>query len=145
MVEILLRERLVSKSTTRCGVQCKLFAYTNVVTILILCVHSNRGLWRCERWTAIILVSKSRKMTLTLQELALLVKLFNQNRDSVTKALRKFRSLKWLRKCPVTSQELANMIRNLKQREHWYFSGKGRKCGAALIVDDVAQVEKERS
>ena len=44
-------------------------------------------------------------MTLTRQERALLVKLFYQNGDFATETLRKFRSLKWLRNGPLTSQD----------------------------------------
>ncbi|GFT21395.1 hypothetical protein TNCV_3816691 [Trichonephila clavipes] len=53
-------------------------------------------------------------MTSILQECALLVKLFYKNEDSTTEALRKFRFLKWLRKGPLSSQELTHMTRKFE-------------------------------
>lgn len=86
-------------------------------------------------------------MTLTLQERALLVKLFYQNGDSATEALRKFRSLKRLRKGPLSSQGLTNMITKFEATGTLGIQpGRGRKCVAAQVVDDVAtQVEEDRS
>ena len=56
-------------------------------------------------------------MTLTLQKCALLVKLFYQNEESAIKALRKFLSLKQLRKGPLIRQGLTNMIRKFEATE----------------------------
>ena len=84
-------------------------------------------------------------MTLSLQERALLVKLLNQNGESTTEALQKFRSLKWLRKCPSTSQGLVNMIKKFEGTEILVIQPRSeQKCSAAQAVDDVAtQVEED--
>ncbi|GFV53373.1 hypothetical protein TNCV_4502541 [Trichonephila clavipes] len=64
----------------------------------------------------IILVSKSKKMTLTLQIRALLVKLFYLVGTLQPKFLLKFRSLKRLQKGSLSSQGLTNMIRKFEAR-----------------------------
>ncbi|GFX23780.1 uncharacterized protein TNCV_3597221 [Trichonephila clavipes] len=96
---------------------------------------------------AVVLVSKSRKMTLTLQARAILDKTFYQNGDSATEALRKFWFLKRLQKGPLSSQGLTNMIRKFKATGTLGVQpGRRRKCVAVQVVDDEAtQVEEDRS
>ena len=74
-------------------------------------------------------------MTLSLQECVLLVILFYQNGDSVTKS----RSLKRLRKYPLTSQGVTNMIRTFEAMGTLVIKpGRGRKCVASQAANDVA-------
>ncbi|GFX07439.1 hypothetical protein TNCV_5091541 [Trichonephila clavipes] len=54
------------------------------------------------------------QMTMALQERALMVKLFCQSGESSTEAFRKFRSSERLRKGPLCSQGLTNMIRKFE-------------------------------
>ncbi|GFX20009.1 agmatinase, mitochondrial [Trichonephila clavipes] len=81
------------------------------------------------------------------EERALLVKLYYQNGNSATKALRKFRSLKRLRKGPLSSQGLTKMIRKFEATGTLGIqSGRKRKCVAAHVVNDVVtQMEVDRS
>ncbi|GFV94814.1 hypothetical protein TNCV_1028121 [Trichonephila clavipes] len=89
-------------------------------------------------------VSKSKKMTLTLQERGLLVELFYQNGDPATEALSKFQSLKCLRKGPLSSQDLINMIRKFEATGKLGTQpGRGRKYVAAQVVDDVTTLVEE--
>ncbi|GFU69038.1 hypothetical protein TNCV_3785591 [Trichonephila clavipes] len=66
-----------------------------------------------------------------LTHCALLVESWEQNGDSATDALRKLRSLKQLRKGPLSSQGLTNTIRFLKQHELWRKTY--RKPSVALV------------
>lgn len=70
------------------------------------------------------------------QELALLMKLFYQNGDSATETLRKFQSLKRLRKDPFTSQGLRNIIMKFEATGSLAVQpGRGQKCVAAQVSD----------
>ncbi|GFX92190.1 uncharacterized protein TNCV_1741101 [Trichonephila clavipes] len=84
---------------------------------------------------------------LTFQESTLLMKLFYQNRDSTTESLWKVRSLKRLRKGPLSSQRLTNMIWKFEASETLEIQPKRRPKGVtAHVVDDGAtQVEEDRS
>ncbi|GFS51044.1 hypothetical protein TNCV_3277691 [Trichonephila clavipes] len=73
-------------------------------------------------------------MSLCLPDRALLVKLFYQNDNPAIVALRKFRTLKGLRKSPFTAKNLRLMVTKFEETETMNVrSGRGKKncfCGS---------------
>ncbi|GFW55609.1 DUF4817 domain-containing protein [Trichonephila clavipes] len=87
-------------------------------------------------------------MSLCLPERALLVKLFYQNDNSAIVALRKFRTLKGLRKGPFTAKNLQLMVTKFEETESFNVrSGKGKKkpVSAEAIEKVALQVEEDKS
>ncbi|GFV79808.1 uncharacterized protein TNCV_1726331 [Trichonephila clavipes] len=76
----------------------------------------------------------------------LLVKLFYQNDNSAVDALRKFRTLKGLRKGPLTAKNLRMMITKFEQTGLLNVrSGSGKKPVSVVAIEKVAlQVEEDK-
>ncbi|GFX33094.1 DUF4817 domain-containing protein [Trichonephila clavipes] len=85
-------------------------------------------------------------MSLRLPDRALLVKLFYQNDNSAIVALRKFRSLKGMRKGPLTVINLQLMVTKLEETGSLNVrSGRGRKPVSTEAIEKVAlQVEEDK-
>ncbi|GFU55435.1 uncharacterized protein TNCV_2550231 [Trichonephila clavipes] len=86
-------------------------------------------------------------MSLCLPDRALLVKLFYQNDNSAIVALRKFRTLKGLRKGPLTAKNLRLMVTKFGETGSFnVHSGRGKKPVCAEAIEKVAlQVEEDKS
>ncbi|GFX73434.1 hypothetical protein TNCV_3402451 [Trichonephila clavipes] len=86
-------------------------------------------------------------MSLRLTDRALIVKLFYQNDNSAIVALRKFRTLKGMRKGPLTVKNLRLMVTKFKETESLNVrSGRGRKPVSTEAIEKVAlQVEEDSS
>ncbi|GFW49091.1 hypothetical protein TNCV_467191 [Trichonephila clavipes] len=86
-------------------------------------------------------------MSLCLPDRALLVKLFYQNDNSAIVALRKFRTLKELRKGPLTAKNLRLMVTKFEETESLNVrSGRGKKFVSAEAREKVElQVEEDKS
>ncbi|GFV86629.1 uncharacterized protein TNCV_4184831 [Trichonephila clavipes] len=86
-------------------------------------------------------------MSLCLPDRALLVKLFYQNDNSAIVALRKFRTLKGLRKGPLTAKNLRLMVTKFEETGTLNVrSGRGKKPVYAEAIEKVAlQVEEDKS
>ncbi len=82
-----------------------------------------------------------------MKDRALLVKLFYKNDDCVLAALKKFRSLKGMKKgCgPISAKGLKNMIQKFEETGSFEVkSGRGRKSIASTsVVEDVATALEE--
>ncbi|GBO17455.1 hypothetical protein AVEN_129049-1 [Araneus ventricosus] len=79
-------------------------------------------------------------MTLSLEDRALLVKLFHKNDDCAAIALKKFRTLKGLRSGsgPMTAFGLKKMIDKFESGSFDLKCGRGRKAITSTSVEDVA-------
>ncbi|GFY34452.1 hypothetical protein TNCV_2821381 [Trichonephila clavipes] len=86
-------------------------------------------------------------MSLCLPDRALLVKLFYQNDNSAIVALRKFRTLKGLRKGPLTAKNLQLMVTKFEKTGSLNVcSGRGNKPVSAEAIEKVVlQVEEDKS
>ncbi|GFX75086.1 DUF4817 domain-containing protein [Trichonephila clavipes] len=86
-------------------------------------------------------------MSLRLPDRALLVKLFYQNDNSAIVALRKFRTLKGMRKGPLTAINLQLMVTKFKETGSLnVLSGRGRKPVSTEAIEKVAlQVEEDKA
>ncbi|GFU51011.1 DUF4817 domain-containing protein [Trichonephila clavipes] len=86
-------------------------------------------------------------MSLCLPDRALLVKLFYQNDNSAIVALRKFRTLKGLRKGPLTAKNLRLMVTKFEETGSLNVrSGRGKKPVSTEAIEKVAlQVEENKS
>ncbi|GFV89456.1 uncharacterized protein TNCV_4152721 [Trichonephila clavipes] len=86
-------------------------------------------------------------MSLRLPHRALIVKLFYQNDNPAIVALRKFRTLKGLRKGPLTAKNLRLMVTKFEETESLNVrSGRGRKPVSAEAIEKVAlQVEEGKA
>ncbi|GFV86584.1 uncharacterized protein TNCV_4184391 [Trichonephila clavipes] len=86
-------------------------------------------------------------MSLCLPDQALLVKLFYQNDNSAIVALRKFRTLKGLRKGPLTTKNLRLMVTKFEETGSLNVrSGRGKKPVSAEAIEKVAlPVEGDKS
>lgn len=86
-------------------------------------------------------------MSLSLPDRALLVKLFYQNDNSAVVALRKFRTLKRMRKGPLTVKGLRLMVAKFEKTGSFNVSrGRGRKPVSVDRIEEVAlQVEEDKS
>ncbi|GFW82071.1 uncharacterized protein TNCV_772001 [Trichonephila clavipes] len=86
-------------------------------------------------------------MSLCLPDRALLVKLFYQNDNSAIVALRKFWTLKGLRKGPLTAKNLRLMVTKFVETTSLNVrSGRGKKPVSAEAIENVAlQVEEDKS
>ncbi|GFT88406.1 DUF4817 domain-containing protein [Trichonephila clavipes] len=86
-------------------------------------------------------------MSLCLPDRALLVKLFYQNDNSAIVALRKFRTLKGLRKGPLTAKNLPLMVTKFEETGSLNVrSRRGKKSVSAEAIEKVAlQVEEDKS
>ncbi|GFX00672.1 uncharacterized protein TNCV_2236791 [Trichonephila clavipes] len=86
-------------------------------------------------------------MSLCLPDRALLVKLFYQNDNSAIVALQKFRTLKGLRKGPLTTKNLRLMVTIFEETESSnVLSGRGKTPVSAEAIEKVAlQVEYDKS
>ncbi|GFV32343.1 DUF4817 domain-containing protein [Trichonephila clavipes] len=86
-------------------------------------------------------------MSLCLPDRALLVKLFYQNDNSAIVALRKFRTLKGLRKGPLTAKNLRLMVTKFEETGSLNVrSGRGKKPVSTEAIEKVAlQVEEDKS
>lgn len=92
-----------------------------------------------------ILVPKLKKMMLSKQKCSLPVKLFNWKGCAATEVLRKGRSLKQLRKSPLTSQGLWNMVMKFEVKELLVAETKRRwTCVAGHIVDDLQYCSRKK-
>ncbi|GFU74182.1 retrovirus-related Pol polyprotein from transposon opus [Trichonephila clavipes] len=81
-------------------------------------------------------------MSLWLPDRALLVKLFYQNDNSVIVALRKFRTLKGLRKGPLTAKNLLLMVTKFEETGSLNLrSGRGKSVSAEARVITIVRVE----
>ncbi|GFU63903.1 uncharacterized protein TNCV_4204201 [Trichonephila clavipes] len=85
-------------------------------------------------------------MPLRLPDRALIVKLFYQNDNSAIVCLRKFRTLKGMRKGPLTVKNRL-MVTKFEETESLNFlSGRGRKPVSAEALEEVAlQVEEDKA
>ncbi|GBL97857.1 hypothetical protein AVEN_232001-1 [Araneus ventricosus] len=93
-------------------------------------------------------VSAELVTTLSLKDLALLVKLFHKNGDCAAIALKKFRTLKGLRSGsgPMTAFGLKKMIDKFEESDSFDVKcGRGRKAIASRSVEDVATSLQEAS
>ncbi|GFY11315.1 uncharacterized protein TNCV_4472981 [Trichonephila clavipes] len=78
-------------------------------------------------------------MSLCLPDRALLVKLFYQNDNSAIVALRKFRTLKGLRKGPLTAKNLRLLVTKFEETGSLNVrSGRGKKPVSAEAIEKVA-------
>ncbi|GFU71866.1 uncharacterized protein TNCV_1628071 [Trichonephila clavipes] len=86
-------------------------------------------------------------MSLCLPDRALLVKLFYQNDNSAIVSLRKFRTLKGLRKGPLTAKNLRLMVTKFEETGSLNVrSGRGKKPVSTEAIEKVAlQVEEDKS
>ncbi|GFV96488.1 uncharacterized protein TNCV_1999401 [Trichonephila clavipes] len=86
-------------------------------------------------------------MSLCLPDRALLVKLFYQNDNSAIVALRKFRTIKGLRKGPLSAKNLRLMVTKFEETGSLNVrSGRGKKPVSAEAIEKVAlQVEEDKS
>ncbi|GFV39803.1 DUF4817 domain-containing protein [Trichonephila clavipes] len=86
-------------------------------------------------------------MSLRLPDRALLVKLFHQNDNSAIVALRKFRTLKGMRKGPLTAINFQLMVTKFEETGSLNVrSGRGRKPVSAEAIEKVAlQVEEDKA
>ncbi|GFV60772.1 uncharacterized protein TNCV_1780761 [Trichonephila clavipes] len=86
-------------------------------------------------------------MSLRLPDRALLVKLFCQNDNTAIVALRKFRTLKWMRKGELTAINLRLMVTKFEETGSLNVrSGRGRKSVSAEAIEKVAlQVEEDKA
>ncbi|GFW94696.1 uncharacterized protein TNCV_4247361 [Trichonephila clavipes] len=86
-------------------------------------------------------------MSLCLPDRALLVKLFYQNDNSAIVTLRKFRTLKGLRKGPLTAKNLRLMVTKFEETGSLNVrSGRGKKAVSAEAIEKGAlQVEEDKS
>ncbi|GFW58698.1 DUF4817 domain-containing protein [Trichonephila clavipes] len=86
-------------------------------------------------------------MSLRLPDRALLVKLFYQNDNSTIVALRKFRTLKGMRKGPLTAINHRLMVTKFEETGSLNVrSGRGRKPVSAEAIEKVAlQVEEDKA
>ncbi|GFX77054.1 uncharacterized protein TNCV_1072541 [Trichonephila clavipes] len=83
-------------------------------------------------------------MSLCLPDRALLVKLFYQNDNSTIVAQRKFRTLKGLRKGPLTAKNLRLMVTKFEETGSLNVrSGRGKKPVSAEAIEKVALQEEE--
>ncbi|GFV73038.1 uncharacterized protein TNCV_3398161 [Trichonephila clavipes] len=87
------------------------------------------------------------RMSLCLPERTLLVKLFCQNDNSAIVALRKFRTLKALRKGPLTAKNLRLMVTKFEETGSLNVrSRRGKQPVSAEAIEKVAlQVEEDKS
>ncbi|GFU75177.1 uncharacterized protein TNCV_2056201 [Trichonephila clavipes] len=86
-------------------------------------------------------------MSLRLPDRAFLVKLFYQNDNSAIVALRKFRTLKKMRKGPLTAKTLRLMVTRFEDTGSLNVrSGRGSKPVSTEAIDKVAlQVEEDKA
>ncbi|GFU00492.1 uncharacterized protein TNCV_1692691 [Trichonephila clavipes] len=86
-------------------------------------------------------------MSLCFPDRTLLVKLFYQNHNSGIVALRKFRTLKGLRKGPLTAKNLRLMVTKFEETGSLNVrSGRGKTCVSAEAIEKIAfQVEEDKS
>ncbi|GFV63584.1 hypothetical protein TNCV_2195581 [Trichonephila clavipes] len=86
-------------------------------------------------------------MPLCLPDRALLVKLFYQNDNSAIVALRRFQTLKGLRKGPLTAKNLRLMVTKFEETGSLNVrSGREKKPVSAEAIEKVAlQVEEGKS
>ncbi|GFX18758.1 uncharacterized protein TNCV_3019161 [Trichonephila clavipes] len=86
-------------------------------------------------------------MSLSLPDRALLVKLFCQNDNSAIVALRKFRTLKGMRKGPLIAINLQLMVTKFEETGSLNVrSGRGRKPVSAEAIEKVAlHVEEDKA
>ncbi|GFX29753.1 uncharacterized protein TNCV_2750871 [Trichonephila clavipes] len=86
-------------------------------------------------------------MSLCLPDRALLVKLFYRNDNSAIVALRKFRTLKGLRKGPLTAKNLRLKVTKFEETGLLNVrSGRGKKPVSVEAIEKVAlQVEEDKS
>ncbi|GFU40752.1 hypothetical protein TNCV_3231091 [Trichonephila clavipes] len=86
-------------------------------------------------------------MSLRLPDRALLVQLFYQNDNSAIVALRKFRTLKGMRKGPLTAINLQLMVTKYEETGSLNVrSGRGRNPVSAEAIEKVAfQVEEDKA
>ncbi|GFW39675.1 uncharacterized protein TNCV_3188461 [Trichonephila clavipes] len=86
-------------------------------------------------------------MSLRLLDRALLVKLFYQNDNSTIVALQKFRTLKGIRKGPLSAKNLRLMVTKFEETGSLNVrSGRGRKPVSAEAIEKVAlQVEEDKA
>ncbi|GFX97456.1 DUF4817 domain-containing protein [Trichonephila clavipes] len=86
-------------------------------------------------------------MSLRLPDRALIVKLFYHNDNSAIVALRKFRTLKGMRKGPLTVKNLRLMVTKFKETESLNVRpGRGRKPVSTEAIEKVAlQVEEDKT
>ncbi|GFU47563.1 uncharacterized protein TNCV_2442911 [Trichonephila clavipes] len=86
-------------------------------------------------------------MSLRLPDRALLVKLFYQNDNSAIVALRKFWTLKGLRKGPFTAKNLRLMVTKFEETGSSNVrSGRGKKPISSEAIEKIAlQVEEDKS
>ncbi|GFV65173.1 uncharacterized protein TNCV_2701151 [Trichonephila clavipes] len=83
-------------------------------------------------------------MSLRLLDQALLVKLFYQNDNSAIVSLRKYRTLKGMRKGPLTVKNLRLMVTKFEETGSLNVrSGRGRKPVSAEAIEKVALQVKE--
>ncbi|GBN95310.1 hypothetical protein AVEN_75324-1 [Araneus ventricosus] len=93
-------------------------------------------------------VSEKFAMTVSLQDGALLVKLFYKNNDCAPAALQKFRTLNGMKKGvgPMTVQGLLKMIQKFEKTCSFTVqSGRGRKRIDSTVVEEVAIAVQEES
>ncbi|GFT89401.1 uncharacterized protein TNCV_4386871 [Trichonephila clavipes] len=85
-------------------------------------------------------------MSLRLPNRALLVKLFYQNNSSSIVALRKFRTLKGIRKGPFTDKNLRLMVTKFEETGSLNARfGRGRSVSAEAIEKVTLQVEEDKA
>ena len=86
-------------------------------------------------------------MSLSLPDRALLVKLFYQNDNSAVVALRKFRTLKRMRKGPLTVKDLQIVVAKFENTGSFNVSrGRGRKPVSVDRIEEVAhQVQEDKA
>ncbi|GFX48436.1 uncharacterized protein TNCV_4614321 [Trichonephila clavipes] len=86
-------------------------------------------------------------MLLRLPDRALLVKLFYQNDNSTIVALRKFRTLRGMQKCPLSAKNLRLIVTKFEETGSLNVrSGRGRKPVSAEAIGKVAlQVEEDKA
>ncbi|GFV79825.1 uncharacterized protein TNCV_1726501 [Trichonephila clavipes] len=86
-------------------------------------------------------------MSLCLPDRALLVKLFYQNDNSAIVVVRKFRTLKGLRKGPLTAKTLRVILTKFEETGLFKVrSGRGKKPVSAEAIEKVSlQVEEDKS
>ncbi|GFW06585.1 uncharacterized protein TNCV_2189181 [Trichonephila clavipes] len=86
-------------------------------------------------------------MSLSLPDRALLLKLFYRNDNSAIVALWKFRTLKGMRKDPLTAKNLRLMVTKFEETESLNVrSGRGGKPVSAEAIEKVAlQVEEDKA
>lgn len=85
-------------------------------------------------------------MTLTMNDRALLLKLFYKNGECALTAIRRFRTLKSIKSGPITTNGLRKMIAKFEETGSFHVKrGRGRKPVSAAALEDVATALQEQT